>query len=389
MQTQTKTKQRVALLGSTGSIGEQTLQVIRDHSSLFEVTTLTAHNNWQRLVEQALEFEPDSVVIANKDHYNNVVEALKNSDIKIYAGGDSVEQIVENENIDVVMSALVGFSGLFPTINSLKHSKRVALANKESLVVAGETVMQLSSKHNAAIIPVDSEHSAIFQSLVGEYSPIEKVIITASGGPLLDWKREAIANATVAQVLAHPNWVMGKKITVDSASMMNKGFEVIEAKWLFDLKPSQIEVVVHPSSVVHSMVQFEDGAVKAQMGTPDMRLPIQYALSFPLRLKMDPTNRLDFTKTMNLTFQKPDTNRFPCLRIAYEAMSAGGNAPCIVNAANEIAVAAFLNGEISFGKIPTIIENCVTKINYIPSPSLDDYRQTDTITRQLAITMTK
>lgn len=389
MQTQNQPKLRVAILGSTGSIGNQTLQVIRDNSTLFEVTTITANNNWQMLVEQALEFQPDSVVIANKEHYNSVLEALKNSDIKIYAGNESVEQIVENENIDVVVSALVGFSGLFPTINSLKHSKRVALANKESLVVAGEMVMKLSADHNAAIIPVDSEHSAIFQSLVGEYSPIEKVIITASGGPLLNWEKEDISNATIEQVLAHPNWVMGKKITVDSASMMNKGFEVIEAKWLFDLKPSQIEVVVHPSSIVHSMVQFEDGAVKAQMGTPDMRLPIQYALSFPHRFKMEQSNRLDFTQAMNLSFSPPDTNRFPCLKIAYTAMSMGGNVPCIVNGANEIAVAAFLNGEISFGKIPTIIENCVTKINYISSPSLDDYCHTNTNARELAKSMIK
>ncbi|MEG1649652.1 MAG: 1-deoxy-D-xylulose-5-phosphate reductoisomerase, partial [Rikenellaceae bacterium] len=340
MQKQDMPKQRIALLGSTGSIGEQTLQVIRDNSSLFEITTLTAHNNWQRLVEQALEFQPDSVVIANKQHYNSVSEALSNQNIKIYAGSESVEQIVENSNIDIVVSALVGFSGLFPTINSLKHSKRVALANKESLVVAGETVMRLSSQHNAAIIPVDSEHSAIFQSLVGEYSPIEKVILTASGGPLLGWTKDRIANATIDQVLAHPSWVMGKKITVDSASMMNKGFEVIEAKWLFDLKPSQIEVVVHPTSMIHSMVQFEDGSVKAQMGTPDMRLPIQYALTFPRRLKMDMSNRIDFTKTINLTFQKPNTDSFPCLKIAYEAMRQAGNTACTVNAANEIAVAA-------------------------------------------------
>ncbi|MFI3322659.1 MAG: 1-deoxy-D-xylulose-5-phosphate reductoisomerase [Rikenellaceae bacterium] len=387
--TDNKNKKRVAILGSTGSIGSQTLEVVERYSDLFEVVTLTANKSWEKLVVQAIKFMPDSVVIADKSYYKNVCDALSDTYIKVYAGSESVEQIVENSDIDVVVSALVGFSGLFPTANALRHGKKVALANKESLVVAGEIVMGLSQKYNAPIIPVDSEHSAIFQSLVGEYSPIEKIILTASGGPLRTWSQSEIENASVNDVLAHPNWVMGQKITVDSATMMNKGFEVIEAKWLFDLKPEQIDVTIHPSSVVHSMVQFCDGAVKAQLGTPDMKLPIQYALTFPERLEMDIENRLDFSKIMNLSFSPPDKIRFPLLEVAYEAMRKGGNMPCIVNSANEVAVAAFLEGKINFGSIFRIIENCILTINYLSSPSLDDYLLCDREVRKYAAEIVK
>lgn len=386
-ETTQETTQKIALLGSTGSIGEQTLDVVRAYPDLFEITTLTAHNNWERLVSQAIEFQPDSVVISNKAHYTSIKEALKKHDIKIYAGEDSLVQIVENTNIDTVVSALVGFAGLFPTVNSVKHGKRVALANKESLVVAGETVMSLARIHGASILPVDSEHSAIFQSLAGELSPIEKIILTASGGPFRSWDKEQIFHATVAQALNHPNWVMGKKITVDSASLMNKGLEVIEAKWLFDLQPSQIEVTIHPSSVIHSMVQFEDGAIKAQLGAPDMKLPIQYALTYPNRLPMNKSNRLDFSKGINMDFSAPDTDKFPCLRIAYDVMKIGGTAPCVMNAANEVAVEAFLKGGIEFGEIPRIIENCINRINCVTSPSLSDYTQADAEARAYALSL--
>ncbi len=387
MEQETQPIQKIALLGSTGSIGEQTLDVVRAYPDKFEITTLTAHNNWERLVKQALEFKPDSVVISNKSHYLAVKEALRNSDVKIYAGEESLVQIVENSNIDTVVSALVGFAGLFPTVNGVKHGKKIALANKESLVVAGEKVMELAKIHGAAIIPVDSEHSAIFQSLAGEHSPIEKIILTASGGPFRTWDKEQIFHATKAQALNHPNWVMGQKITVDSASLMNKGLEVIEAKWLFDLTPSQIEVTVHPSSIIHSMVQFEDGAIKAQLGAPDMKLPIQYALTYPTRLPMPKENRLDFSKGINMDFTAPDTDKFPCLRIAYDVMEIGGTAPCVMNAANEVAVEAFLNGKIEFGEIPRIIENCVNRINCVTSPSLSDYTLADGEARAYAQSM--
>ncbi|MFI3314345.1 MAG: 1-deoxy-D-xylulose-5-phosphate reductoisomerase [Rikenellaceae bacterium] len=380
----THNKQRLAILGSTGSIGKQTLEVVDSYPNLFEVRVLTANNSWQLLVEQAIKYQPDSVVIANELHYQSVVDALSSQPIKVFAGSKSVEQIVELDSIDTVVSALVGFSGLHPTINAIKHSKKVALANKESLVVAGEIVMGLAAQNNVSIIPVDSEHSAIFQCLTGEYSAIEKIILTASGGPLLHKTKDEIYNASVKDVLSHPNWVMGQKITVDSASMMNKGFEVIEAKWLFELQPHQIEVVVHPSSIVHSMVQFSDGAVKAQLGTPDMKLPIQYALTYPYRLDMEQSNRLDFSQVMNFSFSPADMERFPALALAYMAMERKGNIPCIVNAANEEAVAAFLNNEIPFGFIPTLIENCVSKINYLSSPSLDDYLCCNNETRIVA-----
>ncbi len=389
MKKEIKALQRIALLGSTGSIGEQTLEVARAYPDLFEITTLTANNSWEKLVKQAIEFQPDSVVIANKSHYMSVKEALKNTDIKIYAGQESLEQIVANENIDTVVSALVGFAGLFPTVSGVKHGKKIALANKESLVVAGETVMALAKIHGSAILPVDSEHSAIFQSLVGEQSAIEKIILTASGGPFRSWEKEAIYHATTAQALNHPNWVMGRKITIDSASLMNKGLEVIEAKWLFDLQPSQIEVTVHPSSIIHSMVQFEDGAVKAQLGAPDMKLPIQYALTYPTRMPMAKDNRLDFSKGINMEFSAPDINKFPCLGIAYEAMKMGGTTPCVMNAANEVAVEAFLQEKIEFGMIPQIIENCINKINCVSSPSLEDYTLADTEARKYAQSIIK
>lgn len=384
-----KPKQKIAVLGSTGSIGTQTLEVAREYSELFEITTLTAHNNWERLVQQALEFQPDSVVISNKEHYNSVKEALRESDIKIYAGEESLVQITENSNIDTIVSALVGFSGLFPTVNGVKHGKKIALANKESLVVAGEIVMKLAQEHGSPIIPVDSEHSAIFQSLVGEQSEIEKVILTASGGPFRNWENDAIFNASIEEALNHPNWSMGQKITIDSASLMNKGLEVIEAKWLFGVDADQIEVTVHPSSIIHSMVQFRDGAVKAQLGKADMKLPIQYALTFPERLAMNNDNRLDFSQGIHMDFYAPDTSKFPCLRIAYEAMRQGGTAPCIMNAANEVAVESFLGGKIKFGQIPQLIESCLGKINFVYSPSLSDYSLADSETRTYARSLIK
>ncbi len=376
-------RQRLAILGSTGSIGRQTLDVVAAYPDLFEVRTLTAATNWELLCRQAVEFDADSVVIADKSLYGNVKEALAGTMIKVFAGEESLEHVAASSEVDTVVVALVGFAGLFPTVSAIKHSKKIALANKETLVVAGEHVTRLSREHHAPIVPVDSEHSAIFQSLAGEDTrAIDKLILTASGGPFRDYTSQMLESVTPQQALAHPSWVMGRKITIDSATLMNKGFEVIEARWLFGVDPSAIEVAVHPGSVVHSMVQFVDGAVKAQLGTPDMRLPIQYALTFPDRLPMSGC-RLSFDD-LTLSFSRPDTERFPCLELAYESMRRGGNAPCVVNAANEVAVAAFLEGRIGFMQIPRMLKVCLDKIDFIVAPSLDDYRECDKVTREYA-----
>lgn len=376
-------KQRLAVLGSTGSIGRQTLEVAASYPDLFEVTVLTANRNWELLCKQARDFDADTVVIGDKSLYPKVKEALSDTMTKVFAGEESLEHVAGSSQVDTVVTATVGFSGLFPTINAIKNSKKIALANKETLVVAGERIIPLSMEMNAPIVPVDSEHSAIFQSLAGERSAaIEKLILTASGGPFLNHTKEMLKNVTLEEALSHPSWVMGNKITIDSATLMNKGFEVIEAMWLFGVKPSDIEVLVHPGSVIHSMVQFKDGAIKAQMGTPDMRLPIQYALTFPERLPLN-GERLKLEET-TLAFSKPDTDRFPCLRLAYRAIETGGNAPCVLNAANEIAVEAFIGRRIGFCDIPRIIEKCLDEIAFQKAPSFDDYRLCDAETRKLA-----
>lgn len=379
-------KRRIAILGSTGSIGKQALDVISAHQHLFQVEVLTAHNNSQLLINQALKYKPNVVVIGNKDLYTEVMVALENEDIKVFAGHDAIAQVVEMETVDMVLTAMVGYSGLLPTIRAVKAQKPIALANKETLVVAGELIMGMAKEYNVPIIPVDSEHSAIFQCLVGENNPIEKIILTASGGPFRNLSPKQLAQVTRADALNHPNWCMGNKITIDSATLMNKGFEVIEAKWLFNLRPEQIDVVVHPQSIIHSMVQFEDGSIKAQMGLPDMKLPIQYALAFPKRLKSD-FPRFSFLSYPNLTFEEPDTDRFPALDFAREAMVKGGNMPCILNASNEIAVEAFLNEKISFLKMADIVEACLVKQPFIAHPTYDDYLLTDKSTREFAYSL--
>jgi len=376
-------KRRIAILGSTGSIGTQALQVIENNSDLFEVEVLTANNNASLLVKQAIKHKPNTVVIGNPNLYTQVLSELNQYDIKVYAGLEAIAQIVEMETIDMVLTAMVGYAGLKPTINAIKARKPIALANKETLVVAGELIMELAYENNVPILPVDSEHSAIFQCLVGENNPIEKIILTASGGPFRNHSFKQLARVTRAEALNHPNWCMGNKITVDSASLMNKGFEVIEAKWLFNLKPEQIEVIVHPQSIIHSLVQFEDGSIKAQMGLPDMKLPIQYALGYPKRIKSD-FPRFSFASFPSLTFEEPDTNRFPALDFAREAMQKGGNMPCILNAANEVAVEAFLTEKISFLKMADILENCMQNISYIEKPKYSDYFETDSVTREHA-----
>lgn len=376
-------RQRLAILGSTGSIGTQTLDVVRAYPTHFEVTTLTAHHNWELLATQAIEFEVDSVVISDPKHYIPLKEALSAHPIKVYAGTQALEQVVTSEQVDTVVMALVGYSGLFPTVQALKHGKKVALANKETLVVAGEIVMALSAQYNAPIIPVDSEHSAIFQCLVGEVSPVEKVILTASGGPFLHKTAQELAHVSIADTLNHPYWEMGAKVTVDSASLMNKGFEVIEARWLFGLRADQIEVVIHPGSVVHSFVQFADGALKAQLGTPDMHLPIQYALTFPRRMAMG-GKRIDFARLGALSFYAPDMERFPNLALAYDCLRQGGNAGAILNAANEVAVAAFLAGQIPFTRIPQINAQTLNQATAHTHPTLEDYRLSDAEARAIA-----
>ena len=382
----TQSKQRLAVLGSTGSIGTQTLDIVRRYGDRFEITTLSAHSNWKKLVEQAVEFTPDNVVIADKTHYTAVRDALADHPVKVYAGSDALEQVVCSEQVDTVVMALVGYSGLFPTVSALKHGKKVALANKECLVVAGEIVTRLSAEHRAPIIPVDSEHSAIFQCLTGEHSAVEKVILTASGGPFLHRPAEELERVSVEEALNHPSWCMGAKVTIDSASLMNKGFEVIEARWLFGLRPEQIDVVIHPRSVIHSMVQFGDGAVKAQIGTPDMHLPIQYALTFPQRLPLQGP-RIDFSKLGCLEFFEPDPMRFPNLALAFECLRRGGNAGAVLNAANEVAVAAFLDRKIRFTDIARINEETLGRTTLRECVSLEEYRRTDREARQTALSI--
>ena len=375
-------KKQIAILGSTGSIGTQALQVIEKHPDLYEVYALTANNKVDKLIEQARKFHPEAVVIANEDKYQVLKDALSDLPIKVYAGAEALSQIVESGPINIVLTAMVGYAGLKPTINAISSGKTIALANKETLVVAGELITELAQQYRTPILPVDSEHSAIFQCLEMN-NPISKVILTASGGPFRTLSMEQLATVTKEQALKHPNWSMGAKITIDSASMMNKGFEVIEAKWLFGVKPEQIQVVVHPQSVIHSMVEFKDGAVKAQLGVPDMRLPIQYAFSYPKRETLS-GERLDFMKCNTLTFEEPDTKRFRNLAFAYEAMNRGGNMPCIVNAANEVVVAAFLKDQISFLGMSDVIEKTMNKVAFISNPNYHDYVETDAIARRIA-----
>lgn len=384
----TPIKQRLAILGSTGSIGTQTLDIVRNYPDRFEVTTLSANRQWQKLAEQAIEFLPDNVVIADKQYYPQLCNALIDYPIKVYAGSESLEQVVCSTEVDTVVMALVGYSGLFPTAQALRHGKKVALANKECLVVAGEIITRLSTEHHAPILPVDSEHSAIFQCLAGENAPIDKIILTASGGPFLHKTIEEMEQVGIEQALNHPNWHMGAKVTIDSASLMNKGFEVIEARWLFGLRPEQIDVVIHPGSIIHSMVQFQDGAIKAQIGTPDMHLPIQYALTFPQRLPLV-GKRLDFCTLRRLEFFKPDTQRFPNLRLAFECLKTGGNAGAILNAANEVGVAAFLAEKIRFTDIARINEETLNRIPATHCKTLEEYEQTDREAREMASSLIK
>ena len=374
---------RICILGSTGSIGTQTLQVIEEHPDLFEAYVLTAHSQADLLIRQALQFHPAAVVIADESRYEYVRQALRNEPIQVYAGAEALCQVVQMEPVDVVLTALVGFSGLRPTISAIQAGKPIALANKETLVVAGELVTRLCIEHHVPILPVDSEHSAIFQSLMGEQSTIEKIILTASGGPFRTYSLEQLKDVTPAMALKHPNWDMGAKITIDSASMMNKGFEVIEARWLFDVDPTQIQVVVHPQSVVHSAVQFQDGAVKAQLGAPDMRVPIQLALSYPDRLSSS-FPRLDWWNMKDLTFEKPDMQKFRCLQMAYEAIRMGGTAACIVNAANVVVNLAFRRESCSFLQMAEVIEQTLQKMPHIDTPTLEDYLACDAETRIVA-----
>lgn len=374
----------IAILGSTGSIGTQTLQVIEANPDRFCVEVLTANRNADLLIEQALKFKPGIVVIADEEKYPYVQEALSREDIKVYAGADAIAQVVATGQVEVVVTAMVGYSGLIPTVNAIKAGKTIALANKETLVVAGELINRLVAEHKVAILPVDSEHSAIFQCLVGESrNPAEKLILTASGGPFRGKDTAFLEKVTAADALKHPNWNMGAKVTIDSASMMNKGFEMIEARWLFGMKPEQIEVVVHPQSVVHSMVQFADGCIKAQLGVPDMRLPIQYALTYPERAKAD-FGRVDFGVMRQLTFEEPDRKTFRNLQLAYDAIAQGGNMPCILNAANEVAVEAFLRGKLAFTAMPDLIGETMQQVAFVASPSMEDYIETDRASRIVA-----
>ena len=375
-------KKQIAILGSTGSIGTQALKVIEEHPDLYEAYALTANNQVELLAEQARKFMPAAVVIANEAKYLQLKEMLADLPIQVYAGADALCEIVEAKPIDVVLASMVGYAGLRPTMNAIRAGKAIALANKETLVVAGELINALAQQYKTPILPVDSEHSAIFQCLEPN-NALEKVILTASGGPFRQFTMEQLQHVTKEQALKHPNWEMGAKITIDSATMMNKGFEVIEAKWLFGVRPDQIEVVVHPQSIIHSMVQYEDGPVKAQLGMPDMRLPIQYAFSYPQRIKAS-FDRLDFSKMTELTFEQPDTNRFRCLALAYEALNRGGNMACIVNAANEVVVSAFLKDRISFLRMSEVIEQSMAKVSFIQTPTYEDYVATDAEARRVA-----
>jgi 1-deoxy-D-xylulose-5-phosphate reductoisomerase len=374
-------KKRIAILGSTGSIGTQALDVISQHSDVFEVEVLTAQNNAALLIEQAKQHKPNAVVIGNEKFYQQVKEELVPLGIKVFAGENALASIVEMDTIDLVLTALVGYSGLKPTLRAIQAGKNIALANKETLVVGGELITRLAKEKGVNIYPIDSEHSAIFQCLVGEFhNKIEKIVLTASGGPFRGMKKSDLAKVTKAEALKHPNWTMGAKVTIDSASLMNKGLEVIEAKWLFGLMASQVEVVVHPQSIIHSMVQFEDGSIKAQLGLPDMRLPIQFAMTYPERLKSD-FPRFDFANYPALTFEEPDTETFRNLALAFEALGRGGNMPCVLNAANEVAVEEFLNNRLGFLQMSDVVEQCLAKMNYIASPAYEDYVSTDKETR--------
>jgi len=376
-------KRHIAILGATGSIGTQALDVIGQHPDLFEVELLTANNNSRLLIEQARRFNPASVVICNEDRYEEVFEALDPLDIKVFTGIDSICDLLRSPSIDIVLTAMVGFSGLRPTIAAIRAGKAIALANKETLVAAGSLVMPLARSCGAPILPVDSEHSAIFQCLQGEHARLEKILLTGSGGPFLHSSKAELAAATRQQALNHPRWKMGAKVTIDSASLMNKGLELIEARWLFGVDPADIEVVIHPQSIIHSMVQFSDGCVMAQLSQPDMRLPIQYALSYPQRIDLN-TSRIDFAALAQLSFEKPDLDRFPCLQLAYDALEKGGNATCILNGANEVAVAAFLEDRIRFTDIPAVIAQTLERCQFVAEPDLDAIYSTDFEAKRLA-----
>lgn len=378
-------KKKICILGSTGSIGTQALDVIEQHSDLYEAYILTAYNNADLLVAQARKFMPEAVVIANEAHYNKVCDALASLPIKVYTGAQALCDVVTDQNVDIVLASMVGFAGLEPTIAAIKSRKTIALANKETLVVAGDLITRLAMEYKVPILPVDSEHSAIFQCLEPG-NAIDKILLTCSGGPFRNMTPEQTRNVTKSDALAHPTWNMGAKITIDSATLMNKGFEVIEAKWLFGVRPEQIQVVVHPQSVIHSAVQFADGAVKAQLGVPDMRLPIQYAFSYPKRLGLN-GDRLDLFGLQSLTFEKPDTERFRCLQLAYDALHEGGNMPCIVNAANEIANRAFIDDRIGFNRIAEIIEETMHKVEFNTDYSLENYLATDKEARRVAASL--
>ncbi|PIQ47537.1 MAG: 1-deoxy-D-xylulose-5-phosphate reductoisomerase [Cytophagales bacterium CG12_big_fil_rev_8_21_14_0_65_40_12] len=377
-------KKHIAILGSTGSIGTQALEVIQANPTLFQVEVLTAQNNCDLLIQQAIAFKPNAVVIGNEAMYQRVFDALDPHDIKVYAGENALASVVQMDTIDLVLTALVGYAGLKPTIKAIESKKPIALANKETLVVAGELITKLAEENGVNIYPVDSEHSAIFQCLVGEFhNPIEKIILTASGGPFRGKDKNFLQTVKKEQALKHPNWDMGAKITIDSASLMNKGLEVIEAKWLFGLRMDQIEVIVHPQSIIHSIVQFEDGSMKAQMGLPDMKLPIQFAMTYPGRVKTD-FPRFDFINYPQLTFEKPDMETFRNLALAFEALNQGGNMPCVLNAANEVAVEKFLKDEISFLGMSDLVEHCMQKVSFIKMPTYEDYVLTDEATRKIA-----
>ncbi len=381
-------KRNIIILGSTGSIGTQALDIVREHPDNFEVYALTANENVDLLIKQAREFSPEVVVIANEKKYDQLKEALKDLPVKVWAGSESIAQVVESSPVDMVLTAMVGYSGLKPTINAIKAGKAIALANKETLVVAGELITALAVENKVPILPVDSEHSAIFQCLTGERAPIEKIILTASGGPFRNHTKEQLTKVTKVEALKHPNWDMGAKVTIDSASLMNKGLEMIEAKWLFDVTPDQIEVVVHPQSIIHSMVQFEDSSIIAQLGLPDMHLPIQYALAYPTRLKSN-FERLDFFKLKTMTFEKPDMDRFRNLSFAFEAARIKGNMACIMNAANEIAVAAFLQDKVGFLEMSDVVEKTMQKTSFVATPSYEDYVSTDMEARHIAMEFIK